>query len=372
MIRGIKMTNSITNRQMFFIIFITLSTYTTIDLPKIMVQAAGRSSWIPIIIAAFVFGFGAVIITKLNNMFLGKVFFDYSQRVICKFFAYVITFYYILYYLVIGVYLKLKLVGLLTSNFLPNTPDYIFLLFGIALFAFVAYKGITNIARMFEIYGITFLLVTVLICILMIKDGTKYEVLPFFNPSEIKGYAKTMKELIVPFGGAEILFIIPFTAKNKNAPRTAFFTLLLIGLFFVLIVESTLMILGINNTILLNDSFIEAIKIVDAPVIERLDILYLTVGLASLFSGITIVFAAVVEFACRLFPEIKRSLIVITLSSISFILCLFALKIQDMEKVFVGFSIYLVIISSFLIPITVFIIAKAKKPSGFGNWGKAP
>ncbi len=356
-----SITNSITNRQMVFILFITLTTYTTIDLPKSMAQTAGRSSWIPIIISSVIFGVGVVIITKLNNMFLGKVFFDYSQEVIGKFFTYVIAFYFIFYFLVIGVYLKLKLVGTLTSNFLPRTPKFVFLLFGIMLFAYVAYKGITNIARLFEIYGISFALVTVGICFLMLKEGTKYNILPFFSVSEITGYAQTMKDLLVAYAGIEVLLIIPFTAKNKKASKTAFLTLLFIGLFYVLIVESSMMIMGINNTIILNDSFIEAIKITEAPVIERLDIFYLTFGLASLFSGMIIIFAAVVEFTCRIFPKVKRHIIVIAIGVIFLILCLFGLTIKDVEKVFGSFSFYLITISCFVIPITVFVLAKVKK-----------
>ena len=81
------MTNGVTNRQMFFIIFMLLSTYTTIDLPKAMAQDVGRSSWIPIIIVSVFFGVAGVVITKLNNMFLGKVFFDYSREVVGEFFA---------------------------------------------------------------------------------------------------------------------------------------------------------------------------------------------------------------------------------------------------------------------------------------------
>lgn len=355
------MTNSITNRQMVFIIFLTLTTYTTIDLPKTVAQTSGRSSWIPIIITSIIYGCDAIIITKLNNMFLGKVFFDYSQEIVGKFFAYVIAYYFILYYLLIGVYLKLKLVGVLTSNFLPKTPKFVFLLFGIALFAYVAHKGITNIARIFEIFGISFLLVTVGICIFMLMGGTKYNILPFFNASDVKKYAITMRNLIQPYDGIEVLLIIPFTIKNKGAPKIAFFTLLFIGLFYALIVESSIMILGLNNTTLLNDSFIEAMRITEAPVIERLDIFYLTFGLASLFSGMIIVYATVAEFACRIFSKVKRYIIIIAISVIYFILCLFSLNIKDMEKIFESYIFYLVIISSFLIPITVFILAKVKK-----------
>jgi len=354
-------TNSITNRQMFFIIFISLTTYTTIDLPKTMAQGAGRSSWIPIIVTSLIFGVAAIIITKLNNMFLGEVFFDYSQKIVGKFFAYVIACYFILYHLLIGVYLKLKLVGLVTSNFLPKTPHFLLLLFGIALFAYVSYKGITNIARMLEIYGVAFLIITVGICALMLVGGTKYNILPFFTVSEISGYAKTMRDLIVPFSGIEVLFIIPFTVNNKTATKTAFITLLFIGLFYVLIVESSIMILGINNTILLNDSFIEAVKITNVPIIERLDIFYLTFGLASLFSGMIIVFTTVVEFTCKIFSKVKRHIVVISVGFGFFILCMFGSKINDMETVYEKFAYYFVLISSLVIPITVYVLAKIKK-----------
>ncbi|MDF2686140.1 MAG: spore gernimation protein [Clostridia bacterium] len=355
------MTNSITNRQLFFILFITLTTYNTIDLPHSMAQAAGRSSWIPIICTSIIFSVAALIITKLNNMFLGKVFFDYSKEIVGKFFTYIIAVYFILFYLTIGIYLKLKMVGLLTSNFLPKTPEFVFLLFVIALFAYVSYKGITNIARIFEIYGVSFLIITLLICVLMVAGGTKYNVLPFFNVSEVKEYAKTIKGLFISFGGIEILFIIPFSAKNKKAPKTAFFTMLFIGLFYVLIVESTIMILGLNNTILLNDSFIEALKITEAPVIERLDIFYLTFGLASLFSGMIIVNAAVVEFACKIFSKIKRHIIIIVISVVYFILCMLALNMKNIGKIYESFIFYLILISDFFIPIIVFIIAKIRK-----------
>jgi len=346
---------------MFFIIFMTLTSYTTIDLPKIMAQTAGRSSWIPILAISVLFGIAAAVIAKLNNMFLGKVFFDYSQEVIGKFFAYLIAVYFIAYFLIIGVYLQYKMVGVLASNFLPKTPKYILSFLALALFACVSYKGITSIARIFEIYGISFLAITLTICVFMIVDGDKYNVLPLFNPSEVKEYAKTMKDLIIPFGGLEVLLIIPFSDKNKKAPVKAFFSLLFIGVFYVLIVESTIMNLGINNTILLNDSFIEALKITEAPVIERLDIFYLTFGLTSLFSGMIIVFCAVVEYACRIFLKAERLYVVIAVDILFFSACLTASSLRNISKTFESFMFYPIIISCFLIPLVVLILAKNRK-----------
>jgi len=216
------MVNSVTNRQLVFIIFLTLTTYTTIDLPKIMAETAGRSSWIPIIIASLIFGIAVVIVTKLNNMYQNKVLFDYSQEIVGKFFSCLITIYFIIYFLFIGVYLKLKLVGLLQSNFLPHTPQPVMLLIGIALFGYVAHKSITNIARGFEIIGITFLIITVGMCIFMLTEGMHYNALPLYNSADTKKFAEAVKALAIPYLGIEVLFIIPFTEKNKKASKREF------------------------------------------------------------------------------------------------------------------------------------------------------
>jgi spore germination protein (amino acid permease) len=346
---------------MFFIIFLTLTAYTTIDLPKIMAEAAGRSSWILIMAASLVFGAAAVCITKLNNMYQGKVLFDYGEEIAGKFISRIISLFYMLFFLLVGVYLKLKLVGLLKSNFLPDTPQVVMLVIGITLFGYVAYKGITNVARMFEIIGVLFLVVTVAICFGMIKDGMAYNITPFFNIEDAKDFLSAIKDLATPFINISILFIIPFTEKNKKAPKSAFFTLLFIGIFYVLIVESTIMILGVNTTMSLNDSFIEAIKVVDLPVLERTDIFYLTFGLTSLFAGMIIAFTAIVEFACKFFPKVKRHVIVIIIGVVFLTLCLFALGITHMKDVFESFAPYLTLASGIVIPFTLFIWAKVRK-----------
>lgn len=353
--------NKITNRQLFFIIFLTLSSYTTIDLPKQIAESAGRMSWIPIIIMSLLFGVFAVVITKLNNMYKGKVFYDYSKNITGKFFSYIICFYYLIYLIIIGIYLKLKLVGLLNNNFLPKTPQMVILIFGIALFGYIAHKGITNIARIFEIIGVLFLAVTVILCIFMLIEGMKENILPLFNLSEIKNVMTGMESLVTSYGGLGVLLVIPFTKENKKASKTAFFTLLFIGLFYVLIVESTIMILGINNTISFNNAFVEAIKVVEMPVIERTDIFYLTFGLTSLFAGIVIVYAVVLDLACKLFPKIKRIILTLIISLLFFVLSMYALNIINTIKTFESVTSYLVFISSIMIPLILFIVAKIKK-----------
>ncbi|MFA7435110.1 MAG: GerAB/ArcD/ProY family transporter [Bacilli bacterium] len=355
------MKNIVTNRQIFFIIFLTLSTYTSIDLPHTMAKTAGRSSWLIIIITALIFGLLSIVITKLNYTFQNKVLFDYSQEIVGKTFSKFIILFYLLFFIIIGVYLKLKLAGVITAHFLPKTPPPVILFLSITLFGYVANKGITNIARMFEIIGVLFLIVTIILCTAMLLQGISYNIMPFFNKSETREYMKTFKDLFTPFTGLAVLFAIPFTSKNKKVSKVAFLTVLFIGLFYVLIVESTIMIIGINNTIAYKDAFIEAIKIVELPVIERTDIFYLTFGLMSLFSGKIIIYAVILEIASKLFSNVKKYILAIIIGIIFYILSIIGLNIKDLNSAYESFAPYLVILSSMVIPLSLLIISKLKK-----------
>jgi hypothetical protein len=144
-------------------------------------------------------------------------------------YLFLITMVYFLYVVAIGIFLSLKMAITVQSNFLPKTPQAAILLVGITLFSYVAYKGITNVARMLEIIGVLFLLVTVGICVIILAQGMTYNILPFFNASELKTFLAAMKDLCTPFTGLGILFVIPFTEQNKNAPKVAFLTLFCIG-----------------------------------------------------------------------------------------------------------------------------------------------
>jgi len=350
----------ITNKQIIFILFLGTTTYSTIYLPKVIATVSGRNSWLPIIVITIMYAIITLMIAKLNNAFQDKALFDYSEKIVGKLFSYIISYYYMLNFFVIYLLLNANLITSIKSNFLQKTPQFVIVLLTILLISYVSYKGITNIARLFVIIGILFLIVTVGLCIPMILEGYIYNIRPFFQASALGNIWEIFKVLVIPYGGIEILFFIPFTKLNKKAPKIAFYTMIFIGLFYVLIVESTIMLLGLNNTVLYHDSFIEAIKIVTIPVIERTDVFYLTFGLSSLFAGLIIVFTGIVEYASKLFPKIKRPKIIIIFGVILFITNIVLGNVKNIIQIYVIFTPYVVMISTIVIPITLFILAKVK------------
>lgn len=354
------MTKGITNRQMFFILLLTLSAYVSISLPKISAQAMGRSGWISILAMALIFALAAAVIAKLGSLFPGKALFEYSREIGGKFVSRALAVFYLLYFMFIALDLKLQLIGLLSSNFLPKTPEFALLTVSVALFGFVAYKGIVTVARLLELYGIAFLITTVAICVIMLPQGMIYNILPLINSNDLRGLLPSAPKFVFAYGGIEVLAVIPFTRENRKAPLVCFCTLLFIGLLYVLIVESTISILGIHNTIIYRDSFIEAIKVVNISVIERMDIFYLTVGLTGLFAGLISAYMAILEYACKLFPKLGRPATTFAVCALLYGLGLISLSICNPTMIFEQIAPYLIMATSILLPCALLIAARAR------------
>src|SRR5690606_12287289 len=125
------MNKGITNHQLTFILFLTLSVLYIQSLPGIIARTAGVGGWVTIIIASIIFAFFAAAIVSLNNLYYGETIYEYSPRLIGKIGTYIITILYIIYYLAIVSYLSGSLSGMLKSNFLFETPVWVTLFISI-------------------------------------------------------------------------------------------------------------------------------------------------------------------------------------------------------------------------------------------------
>lgn len=58
---------------------------------------------------------------------------------------------------------------LLKADFFPRTPIWALMLISVPVFCYIAYKGITTVARMCEIFGIVFLVTGITVLVFMIS-----------------------------------------------------------------------------------------------------------------------------------------------------------------------------------------------------------
>lgn len=363
----VRIPNSVKNRQIIFILFITITSVTLITVPKVLALCAKNGFWITLLIGSFIFGLITFMVCKLNLMFKGKMLYDYGQILVGKGMSAVIAVFYILHFFLVSTFLCDAFADILHYDFLLKTPQWGELIVGIPLFGYIAYKGITNVARVASIIGTVLFIMLVVVFVSMMTQGKVGHILPLYVPSQAGGYFTALKDVVAPLLGGEVLLIIPFASENKNAPRYAFFSLLGIGVFYILATAGCIMLLGMHEIIYLNDPLIEAIRLVQYPELEfmqRVDILYLVFGFMGVFVGKSIVYLAIVEFLCRLLPKIKRVYPTIAVGIVVFFLSIITYDVKGIDVFFIDTISITGSIALFVIPGLLFIIAKVKKHAG--------
>ncbi|HWQ59258.1 MAG TPA: GerAB/ArcD/ProY family transporter [Clostridia bacterium] len=359
------MRNDINNRQMMYILLITLTAITIISLPQTMAVAAGEGSWLTLILSSFIYAFSALMIVSLNKRFQGEVLFDYSKRLVGKVGSYVLGAFYAVYFLSISSYLCATMSNILVSNFFTRTPRWFVVLISIPFYGYAAYKGITSVGRLSEFYGVIYLVVTVSSFVLMFIQGDINNIRPLFIPQDTPSYLRAIKEAIPSFLGVEVLTLMPISGKDrKTAPKMAFLTVLGVGLFLVMTVESCIMMNGINEIKNQNNALIAAIRQIQIPALsffERMDFMYLTVGFMGLFAAKTIVMLAALEYWCRLFPKVKRHFVVLVVMLAVFLTDLVLFNVNDLAGIYESIFLYAGNVSALVIPATLNILARAKR-----------
>lgn len=358
------MEKGITNRQMFFVLVLVIAAFRTTDIPQLAAKLVGRSGWIVILLFAIPYGLTALIQAKLHNRFTGLTLYEYGQILLGKVLGRILCAAFFLYLFSVLVFLIHNLSSLISMNFLPKTKPMFTLAAAMALLGYVVYKGTDTIARLFELLGVLYIIATVTLCVLMLTQSEITNILPLYNPNEGKEIVKNLIKFGSIYGGMENLLMVPFTKRNQGAPKVALICIFCIGFLFVLIIEGTYGLIGVNNAMAFNDAFVEAIKLAEAPVIERMDIFYFTFGLTSLFAGLIILIHSLVQILTKFIPRAKRWMVVVSVCFASYIAVLLVMGIPAYDVFYQTMLPFLVLPFAVLLPVLLFIIAKIrKKPS---------
>ena len=135
------MHSSVSNRQMFFLLLLTLTAYTVISIPNVISQTSGTGGWLSLMITALLFAVFAVILVRLNSAFPGMTLFEYSQRIVGRIMVYVLALYFILYFLMVSAYLNIQLTTVLRAEFYPKTPQWAMIVASVIVFGIVAHRA---------------------------------------------------------------------------------------------------------------------------------------------------------------------------------------------------------------------------------------
>lgn len=355
----------VTNRQYFFLLLFVLTGYSIVSLPKTAFQAAGTGAWLSILINTAIFAVGIFLIASLNKMYEGKTVYEWSQLLTGKAGAVFLCIFYGGFFLFLTILIFRDIAEFIKGCFLPFTPVWILLVLCVVVAFYMAYKGITNIGRFCELFGAFYLAISILVYAGMLLINDFDYIKPFFNPQKIKEYLEGTKNLIVPYLGYEILFIIPFGKVNqKRGVSSMVWSMLFVGLYYIFVTEASAITIGRNNVLYYNDTMVEALRITQLPrtfLLERGDILFLIFGNMGILTSLCIFSYTTIEFATKLITKKSRNALLLYIAAAVFLISNFVISAKTATFLFKNVLPYWGIFTALVFPLILFILAKVKK-----------
>lgn len=359
------MKDYLTNREISFVIFSIVVGYGVINLPKNVAESAGTGGWLSILIGAAIAAIFAYIITYLGYIHKNKTIYEYCELLTGKVIAYIFIIIYIVYYFMFFTMVTRMASETIKLTILLKTPVWALTLVFLLTVYYAVIKKLRIIARICEIYGLIIMITAIAVYILIFSQGELINIKPFFVVENIPTYLKATIVTVFPFIGFEILTIIPFHKEENNKKIFKYTTLIIIGigLFYILVVEACISVMGVDGIIQYKAALYATIRRVDVKSLEflrRLDGVFIMGWIMAIFCTITLSAYGVVFLTSKLFKKINIRLLAFIVILISFIVSQIPDTISQIQKVldYVGYSSLFTIV---IIPTILFIITKVKK-----------
>ncbi|WFD10811.1 GerAB/ArcD/ProY family transporter [Tepidibacter hydrothermalis] len=359
------MNESLTNRQIAFIIFGVVVGYGVLVIPKTVTENAGTGGWFTLLIATAITMIFTYIITYLGYVHKNKTIYEYSNKLTGKFITSIFMCIYIIYYFMLFTMIIRMSSEAIKLTVLIKTPVWVLCL----VFLLVIYYAVINrlgvIARICEIYCLIIILGAIPMHLAIFTQGKLINLQPFFVGGEIHSYLKATLVTVFPFLGIEILTIISFN-KKKNNKRIFKYTALMIGfigMFYILIVESCISVMGVDGIVHYKDALFATIRRVDIKslqFLERIDGIFFMLWIMSILCTVSLEAYASTFLISKLFKNINFKVLTLIVMVLSFIVSQIPKSVDSVEKIMDDIS-YLGIVTAGLIPTILFLITKVEK-----------
>lgn len=194
----------ISNRQLWFILFIMRSVIIVSFLPILTSADAAQDAWITGIIVLVVSELFVTAITLLDSKFPRLSIIEYSQRLLGGFPGRILTLFLLGLFLLLSV-IEIKLYSeLLSTAFLTETPELIFALIMVFAAVICVYAGVEVLGRMADIIIIVFIIMFVGIIFIPLQYLDFRNLQPIF----VRGWSPVLRGAIIPVALASQSWVI--------------------------------------------------------------------------------------------------------------------------------------------------------------------
>lgn len=148
----------INTNQFVWMLFSIITSFTTLQIPGLLIFHAGRDAWLSVIVAWFLDVLLAIVYAYMGIRFPGENFVQYSITILGKYLGRIVGIMFPIYFLMVASTLMRAISMLVNNMLLPKTPMEVVLFSGYILIAYGVKKGIEVIARACQVLGPIYLL----------------------------------------------------------------------------------------------------------------------------------------------------------------------------------------------------------------------
>ncbi len=354
----------ISNRQLAFILFIYIASYPSVSIAKTVASLAGTGGWMLILISGMIVSIPFALYTYLGWVHKEKTLVEYSNLLVGKFVTYIFIFIIISSFFIPLFAVSRDAGELIKINLLRETPVSVISLTIFLVVYYLIIKGIKNIARVMEFYGLIFLILIILSYIILLTQGNLINLKPIFL-SDATSHLKDIWYFLLPFGGYELIGAIPF---RRNTTKKVFYytlgTSIFITLFYIFITESNFSVIGVDEVVNYKDPGIIAIRRVELPFLQflrRMDGFVVAAWIIGAFGTITVCSYIVIFYISKIFKKANYNIIAAIVLISGYIVSLLPKTGVQSNELFNMLYPYSGIASGFLVPIILVIVSKVKK-----------
>ena len=358
-----SMNETLTNKQIAFVIFQIVVGYGIVSLPKKVAEIGGSGGWITLLISTLIFIFITNVFLYLGYTHKNQTLYEYSESLVGKYISKLIVVIYIIYFTLFSTSLIRISSETIKISVFEKTPTIVFVINFYLILYYTIIKRLRVFARLSEIYGIIFIVTILVIQFIMFTSGDYINLRPFIVIDDIPTYLAGIPKVLFSFYGVELIAIIPLSAKNnKNVFKYSSIMVGFIGFLYIIIVESCISLMGVDNIIYYEDALFVAIRRLDISYLEflrRPDGIFIMAWLMSLICTIIGTAYGAVLLLSKLLKKIPFNLVTAGYILMSFVICQIPktlFQVSDLITFINNFGV----IPVFIIPLILSIITKLK------------
>jgi spore germination protein (amino acid permease) len=281
-----KTNDKISINQLYFLLLQTQIGVGLLSLPSTLHQDAKGDGWISVLLSGFVVLIITTIICALCKRYPSETIFDFSKKIVGKFFGSVINLLYICYFLCISVLIVHLSSSVVKKWVLALTPHWVLIVLFIFVGIYLGREKLKIIARFF-VFETALVFILLLLSIGTYTDVNFKYIFPV-GQAGIKNIIIGSHDSLISMLGFEMLLAVyPFVAaKERQILKYASLSIITTTVLYAFFTFTSYIVFSPEEITLLPEPILYMLKALHYELIERLDLVFIVIWIVPMTTSL--------------------------------------------------------------------------------------